>query len=122
MSSDSYAQMIAQIEELKKQTEKTRKEVFSSVVKAIKAQIAAYSITAEDLGLSNATPKVRREGKKAAHKRGRKARSKRSATVKKVAPKYRDKAGNTWSGRGKQPKWVVAALASGSSLDSMLIR
>jgi DNA-binding protein H-NS len=24
-----------------------------------------------------------------------------------VPPKYRDKAGNVWSGRGMQPKWLV---------------
>ncbi|MFZ9811377.1 MAG: H-NS family nucleoid-associated regulatory protein, partial [Burkholderiaceae bacterium] len=27
----------------------------------------------------------------------------------------------TWTGRGKMPKWVSAALASGRSLESMLI-
>ena len=119
----SYAQMIAQIEELKKQAEKTRKEEFSSVVKAIKKQIADYGITAEDLGLSSAAPKAGRKGKAAAAgKPGRKARAKRSTAGTKVAPKYRDEAGNTWTGRGKRPKWVVAAVAAGRSLDSLLIR
>lgn len=119
----SYAQMIAQIEELKKQAEKTRKEEFSSVVKTIKKQIADYGITAEDLGLtSNGPSKLGRKGKTAAGKPGRKPRAKRANAGTKVAPKYRDDAGNTWTGRGKQPKWVVAALASGRSLDMMLIR
>src|ERR1039457_1013769 len=31
---------------------------------------------------------------------------------KKVAVKYRDGAGNAWSGRGLQPKWLKAALAA----------
>ena len=32
--------------------------------------------------------------------------------------KYRNPAtGETWSGRGLQPKWVVAALASGKKLE-----
>jgi DNA-binding protein H-NS len=118
----SYAQMIAQIEELKKQAEKTRKEEFSSVVKAIKKQIADYGITAEDLGLAGAAPKAGRKGKAAAGKPSRKPRAKRSTAGTKVAPKYRDEAGNTWTGRGKQPKWVAAALAAGRSLESMLIR
>jgi DNA-binding protein H-NS len=33
-----------------------------------------------------------------------------------VAAKYRDDAGNSWSGRGLQPKWLKAAIASGKSL------
>lgn len=118
----NYAQMIAQIEELKKQAERTRKEEFSSVVKAIKKQIADYNITAEDLGLTGATSQSGRNSKVATGKQVRKTRAKRSTAGTKVAPKYRDETGNTWTGRGKQPKWVVAALASGRSLDEMLIR
>lgn len=41
-----------------------------------------------------------------------------------VAPKYRnpDDASQTWSGRGKQPLWVVAALKRrGVTLNSLLI-
>jgi DNA-binding protein H-NS len=35
----------------------------------------------------------------------------------KVAAKYRNKAtGETWSGRGLQPRWLKAALASGKKL------
>jgi DNA-binding protein H-NS len=36
----------------------------------------------------------------------------------KVYPKYRNAAEpfETWSGRGKQPRWVVAALKSGRSM------
>jgi DNA-binding protein H-NS len=121
----SYAQMIAQIEELKKQAEKTRKEEFSTVIKTIKKQIADYGITAEDLGLYGAAAKRgRKPGRpgKAAAKPGRKPRAKRANAGVKVPPKYRDDGGNTWTGRGKQPKWVVQAIAMGRSLESMLIR
>lgn len=40
-----------------------------------------------------------------------------------VAPKYRSPkdANLTWTGRGRQPKWVKEALASGSSLVSLSI-
>ncbi len=39
-----------------------------------------------------------------------------------VAPKYRDSAtGATWTGRGKQPKWLAAALASGKKIDDFKI-
>jgi DNA-binding protein H-NS len=40
----------------------------------------------------------------------------------KVKPKYRDaKTGDTWAGRGVQPRWLTAALKSGKKLDDYLI-
>ncbi len=41
----------------------------------------------------------------------------------KVLPKYFNPAvpTQTWSGRGKQPRWLVSALRSGSELDDFLI-
>jgi DNA-binding protein H-NS len=39
----------------------------------------------------------------------------------KVAPKYRDKAGNAWSGRGAQPRWMTAAIKAGAKRDDFLI-
>lgn len=41
----------------------------------------------------------------------------------KVLPKYRNPSAptDTWSGRGKQPRWLVAALRSGFKLDDFLI-
>jgi DNA-binding protein H-NS len=40
----------------------------------------------------------------------------------KVKPKYRDaKTGDTWAGRGVQPRWLTAALKSGRKLEDFLI-
>ena len=38
-------------------------------------------------------------------------------------PKYRnpEDATQTWTGRGRQPAWIKAALSAGKSLDDMLI-
>lgn len=40
-----------------------------------------------------------------------------------VSPKYAnpDDQDMTWTGRGRQPRWVVEALESGKSLDDLLI-
>jgi len=42
----------------------------------------------------------------------------------KVLPKYHNpqNPGETWSGRGKQPRWLAAQLRSGKRLDQFLIR
>src|SRR5215469_10328694 len=41
-----------------------------------------------------------------------------------VLPKYRnpDRPSETWAGRGKQPRWVVAQLNAGRRLDDFRIR
>jgi DNA-binding protein H-NS len=33
----------------------------------------------------------------------------------KVAVKYRDKDGNTWTGRGRMPRWLTAAMKGGKA-------
>jgi DNA-binding protein H-NS len=40
----------------------------------------------------------------------------------KVAVKYRNQAtGETWSGRGLQPKWLKAAIAAGAKIDDFSV-
>jgi DNA-binding protein H-NS len=39
----------------------------------------------------------------------------------KVAAKFKDGAGNTWSGRGLQPRWLKAAIEAGKSLEDFRI-
>jgi DNA-binding protein H-NS len=39
----------------------------------------------------------------------------------KVPPKYRSPAGETWAGRGAKPRWLVAAIKGGKKLDDFLI-
>jgi DNA-binding protein H-NS len=49
------------------------------------------------------------------------ASARRRPGKKKVASqvRYRDQAGNAWSGRGPKPRWLKEALAAGQSLDSL---
>jgi DNA-binding protein H-NS len=49
-------------------------------------------------------------GKKRGPRKGRKA-----------PIKYRDRAGNTWAGRGAQPRWMTAAIKSGAKRDDFLV-
>ncbi|MNS67709.1 H-NS histone family protein [compost metagenome] len=54
--------------------------------------------------------------------RGPKAATKPAAASKPGKPsvRYRDENGNTWTGRGKRPGWVEAALKTGKTLDELL--
>ena len=58
-----------------------------------------------------------------APKRGRPKGAVRKSKLagRKVAPKYRDRSGNTWSGRGAQPRWMTAAIKAGAKRDNFLI-
>jgi DNA-binding protein H-NS len=39
----------------------------------------------------------------------------------KVPPKYRGPGGETWAGRGAQPRWLAAAIKAGKKRDDFLI-
>lgn len=62
----------------------------------------------------------------AAPARGRAAKKATTAGRKlgKVAPKYRNPANSkeTWSGRGKQPRWLAAYVATGKKPEEFLIK
>ena len=47
----------------------------------------------------------------------------KKTTSKAVEPRYRNKnnAEETWTGRGKQPRWLVAELEKGAKLEDFLI-
>ena len=42
--------------------------------------------------------------------------------VSKRAVKYKDDAGHTWTGVGQRPRWVVAALLAGQTLESFRVK
>jgi DNA-binding protein H-NS len=50
---------------------------------------------------------------------GRRGRS--ALKGRKVAVKYRDKSGNTWTGRGAPPRWMTAAIKAGAKRDDFLV-
>jgi DNA-binding protein H-NS len=99
------------------QQRKTLLEKRPSITK-VRAQIVKYArangYAIEELFGDTGKGSARRAaGKKA-------ARAKRTS---KVAPKYRNPANpeETWSGRGRQPRWLAALTAKGKKLEQFLI-
>ena len=77
-------------------------------VEAIRDLMAKFGISAADLSDGTRAPKRQQAGDVAERA--------------KVAPKFRNgTSGETWSGRGLQPKWLKAAIAEGKSLDDFRI-
>ena len=84
-------------------------------------RVLSEKITAEKLQLEERLAKLNPAQRLSA--RDRRTRSKRRRKYPKVLPKYFNPQAptETWSGRGKQPRWVVAALRSGHKLDEFRI-
>ena len=87
-------------------------------------KVLAEKITAEKLELERRLAQLNRANPARAE-----SSSAESATDRprrkypKVLPKYRNPSApmETWSGRGKQPRWLAAALRSGRKLEEFLI-
>ena len=103
----SLQELIAQKEALEREIERTRQKDRSDAVSKVRSLMEQYGLTLADLG------------SKGAGKPGTKTRAGKGN---KVAAKYRDSAtGDTWSGRGLQPKWLKAALGAGRKLSDFAL-
>jgi DNA-binding protein H-NS len=45
----------------------------------------------------------------------------KSLAGRKLSAKYRDKQGNTWAGRGAQPRWLTEAIKKGAKREDFLV-
>lgn len=95
--------LLAQKAELERQIDAARKQGRSDAVARVKALMAEHGLTLSDLS-GKTTPRGPKPGGG------------------KVAPKFRNEAtGETWSGRGLQPKWLKAALADGRRIEEFAV-
>ena len=99
----TYQEIVQKISELQKQAEEIKAREQASVIADIREKIEQYGLTAEDLGFGA-------KGAVASKKAGRK-----------VPVRYRDNNGNTWTGRGKRPGWLVKELSSGRKMEDFLV-
>lgn len=106
----TYNELLKQIESLTKQAEDLRKSEFEGVVADIKDKMQKHGITLADLGGSEKTSSSRASKKTS------------SSSGSKVAAKFRNTStGETWSGRGRTPKWLAEAEAKGAKRESFAV-
>jgi DNA-binding protein H-NS len=108
----TYQQIRRQIEALEREAEKLKRAEVAGVIERIKLAIDAYGLTAADLGLA-VSPKVAK-----AQTQGSAGKALKKG---KLPVKFRDQSGNTWTGRGSQPRWLKGALAEGRNLDEFRV-
>jgi len=96
----TYKELKAQAEALLQQAEMARRAEIASVVAEIQAKMKEYGITLADL--KGGAKKIKTRGA--------------------VAAKYRNPAtGESWSGRGRAPRWLADEMAKGRARDEFQV-
>lgn len=96
-SSSDLQAMLAQRAALDQQIIDTQRQLKADAIAKCKALMADHGLTLADLGVRGGVAPRKPTGK--------------------VAAKYRHpETGETWSGRGLQPKWLKAAIDDGAAL------
>ena len=98
----TYQELSAQIASLMQQAESQREAEVAAVIRHIRVRMAEFGITTADLNVGGAQRNSRRGQA--------------------VAVKYRNAAtGETWTGRGKMPRWLAAEVAKGRTKDQFAV-
>lgn len=95
----SLQELLAQKAAIEKQIIETQRNERAEAINRVRALMAEHGLTVADI----------------ASKTG--GSTNKSAGDRKVAPKYRNPVtGETWTGRGLQPKWLKTALSQGKKI------
>ena len=107
---------------LQKQLEAAEKNKAPAIKKVV-ALMKKLGITLADLqgAGEGPTPGKGRRGRPAGSGKKTKGKGKTKLASKKVAIKYRDDKGNTWTGRGKTPRWMADAEKAGKSREQFKV-
>jgi DNA-binding protein H-NS len=99
----------------KRKTTLQKRKPIATVRAKLRAAAKAEGYTLEELFVGKPA-KATRAPRKASKTKGRK--------LGKVAPKYRNpaKPSETWTGRGKQPRWMAALTKKGKKPEDFLIK
>ena len=95
--------LLAKRAEIDQKIAEARREEHDAAIAKVRELMAEHGLTAADIA-------------------GKGTVGRKKANGQKVAPKYRNAAtGETWTGRGLQPKWLRAALSGGAKIGDFLI-
>jgi DNA-binding protein H-NS len=115
----SVAQITKEIEALQKQADALLAFERPGALSAAKEAVALYGLTAAELGFAD---RPGHEPSSSGKPTASPIQLRTSNTAGAKAPvKYRDSAGNQWTGRGMKPRWLSAAIAAGRTLESFAV-
>lgn len=102
----TLAELMAQRDALDAEIQATTQTERADAIAKVRALMQENGLSLADLGGGSAGKSRAKDATKA---------------TKKVQAKYRDGAGNSWSGRGLQPRWLKAALAAGKKIGDFAV-
>lgn len=103
---------VRHMEDLKRKAEELKATERPGVIEEINKQIALYEIKPGELSFrAQAEPQKRLSAMI--------GRSKSQKKPRKASTAYEDDQGNSWSGKGPQPKWFKEALANGRTKEQL---
>lgn len=108
-SEASLRKQIAALQEKLKRSSRVRLEAIQAIVK----EMRKHGIGTDELRAAL--------GGKAGRAPDDAVSGERARTRAKPKVKYRDEHGNTWTGRGNSPRWLVAAEAAGRKREEFLV-
>lgn len=99
-------ELLAQRAEIEKKIADVQREERTMAINKVRQMMAEFGLTAADIAGKPAAVRSPGSGK----------------STGKVAAKYRNaQTGDSWTGRGLQPKWLKAALADGAKLEDFAL-
>lgn len=102
MDEQDFTNELNRIEEEQKALNARRAAVKSQVIARVQEMINTYRLTTADIRLPSPDE---------------------ASAVYDIRPtKYRDEFGNTWTGRGRKPKWLLQAIERGANIDDFLVQ
>jgi len=105
----------AQIKKLQMQADEIRAKEYESVVQELVSKMEAYGITLRDLQQRMEKRPIRKKAV-VASKTVAKKRARASVPAKYLGPN-----GETWSGRGLMPRWLVGLVAEGRAKEEFAV-
>ncbi|HRD84419.1 MAG TPA: H-NS histone family protein [Rubrivivax sp.] len=100
---DRLSDLLARKAELERQIIEAQREQKAEAIARVRQLMNEHGLSLADLSARPAPPR-------------------KAAAAAKVPAKYRNKdTGETWSGRGLQPKWLRNALAAGRTIDEFAL-
>lgn len=102
---ETLAQKIKEIHEMQDSVNQLRAELRAEAIEKAQEIINGFKLSASDFHFKETT-----------------SRSMRNTQTRHVLPKYKGPNGETWTGRGRLPRWLVKLENEGHSINEFLIQ
>lgn len=109
-----YTELQTQIAALQKRADAILQAERQAAIETINELVTTFAIARSEIRFAGASTADR-------HPSATTTRKPHSSAGTTVPPRFRDAKGNTWAGRGMQPKWLREALEAGEKIEAFRV-